>query len=164
MKAQIKKHGLENFDTLVSWMGANEGGDFSPYKSSMNPSLLPANSWCCARSDRRRTARCSDGIIHIIWTATWRSTIVPWRRGRRPMMYRSLIYTALSVKKYRSTLRTVSIICQDPPRQSGSIFSGNWAKSHSVLHVSSRPVSCWYGAGFLHFSQQSRNINRLKNK
>lgn len=32
LKAQIKKHGLKNFDTLVSWMGANEGGDFSPYK------------------------------------------------------------------------------------------------------------------------------------
>ena len=36
LKKTINKVGLKNFDTLVVWMGANDGGDFSKYKKYYN--------------------------------------------------------------------------------------------------------------------------------
>ena len=33
MIAAVNSVGMENFDTLVSWMGCNDYGDFTPYQS-----------------------------------------------------------------------------------------------------------------------------------
>lgn len=42
LKASVKDTGLDNFDTLVSWMGANDNGRFAPYGEYYD-SLLEQN-------------------------------------------------------------------------------------------------------------------------
>ena len=33
MESMLNRHGMDSFDTLISWMGGNDGGNFAPYQT-----------------------------------------------------------------------------------------------------------------------------------